>query len=410
MTLGPRAATVIALACALTTAADARDLFILQAGGVRDSGHDAAGLIDDFLSQQGAFRALTLQPSYTATLDYLGIQNAIRMQASAFGTQVVLQIPSTGFSKTFTGTSPANVQKQVRDFLEGTGAHQLAKFLEKTNAHAKLAALDGNPRSTTALFAANAFDRFGMGPQRTRAGDREEDVARLGHFDLAVRAGGGAVDVSHFHSLSVTDAALTLGGDRDRVGLYLSLLGQYRNYDGADIYDAGLELGIPITVARPGGSIPVRWSLTPVVQTGGSGSRDLLAGGFLVGGGCVSSFGWSIGPLELTVADEMLYYGGVPLGTIRGVRIETELDRWITRNGIKLALYPLAGDWLSIEGGIKASHFLGSGAAVDSYATPFAGVDVKAFDLLRLRIGWESDFGKHDYAAHVGRLDLGFEF
>jgi hypothetical protein len=92
------------------------------------------------------------------------------------------------------------------------------------------------------------------------------------------------------------------------------------------------------------------------------------------------------------------------------VRIETELDRWITRNGIKLALYPLAGDWLSIEGGIKASHFLGSRAAVDSYATPFAGVDVKAFDLLRLRIGWESDFGNHDYAAHVGRLDLGLEF
>ena len=127
-------------------------------------------------------------------------------------------------------------------------------------------------------------------------------------------------------------------------------------------------------------------------------------------GGAVSSFGWNLGPLELTVADEFVYYAGVPLGTIRGVRIETELDRWITRNGIKLALYPPGIDWLCLEGGASLMHFLGTGAKVDSTASPLAGVVLMPFSGIRLRIGWESDLAEHDYAAHIGRVDLGFTF
>ena len=218
------------------------------------------------------------------------------------------------------------------------------------------------------------------------------------------------VDADEFDSLYVADGAITLGGDFERVGVYLSALGQYRNYDGADIYDAGLELGIPITVLGPGEGHWVRWVLTPVVQSGAGASRDLLSGGFMVGGGGVSSFGLNFGPLELTIADELLYYGGVPLGEIGGIEIETELDQWITRNGAKLAFYPLGLERLSLEAGASLTNFLGTHGAVDWYATPFAGVGVKLFDTLRMRIGWESDLGEHDYAAHTGRVDLGFEF
>jgi len=409
MTLVHRAAAAIALLCGLAAPAAARDLFILDAGSVSDSGHDVTALVDDFLSHEGKFSAIGLQPSYAATLDYLGMRNAVTMQASAFGQQVVLRIPSTGFSKTFTGTSPQAVQSQVEDFFEGSGAKDLARFLEKSNGDTALAVLDGNPRSTTAMFARSAFERFGIGPLRSRAGYGREHVAAVGHFDLGVEAHGGAVEATHFHSLYVSDAALTLGGDFDRVGLYASLLGQYRSYDGADVYDAGLELGVPITLARPGGENPLRWTVTPVVQTGGGASHDLLAGGFLVGGGAVNSFGWNLGPLELTVADQFVYYCGVPLGTIGGVRIETKLDRWITRNGIKMAFHPPTVKWLSFEGGAAFMHFLGSDAKIASAASPFAGVSVRLFDVMRMRLGWEADFGRHDYAVQTGRVDLALE-
>ena len=58
----------------------------------------------------------------------------------------------------------------------------------------------------------------------------------------------------------------------------------------------------------------------------------------------------------------------------------------------------------------RYTNFLGTHGAVDWYVTPFAGVGVKLLDTVRLRIGWESDLGEHDYAAHTGRVDLGFEF
>jgi hypothetical protein len=405
-----RSWVVIALACALASAAGARDLLILQADGLSDSGHDLEDLVDDFLSQEGAFSGLALQPSYSATLDYLGIPNAMQMQASTFGNQVVLSIPSTGFTKIFTGTSPDDVEDQVEDFFEDDGAEELAKFYEETSSRTALALLDGNPRSTTALFARSAFDRFGLGALRTRAGYSREPIAEWGHFDLGIEAGGGVVDVDEFDSLYVADGAITLGGDFERVGVYLSALGQYRSYDGADIYDAGFELGIPITVLGPGEGHRVRWVLTPVVQSGAGASRDLLSGGFMVGGGGVSSFGLNFGPFEVTIADELLYYGGVPLGEIGGIEIETELDQWITRNGGKLAFYPTGLENLFVEGGFSFTNFLDTHGAVDWYATPFAGVGVKLFNTLRMRVGWESDLGEHDYAAHTGRVDLGFEF
>src|SRR5262245_31443002 len=122
MTLVHRtAAAIFAIALGLATAARARDLFILEAGGVIDSGHDVERLVDDFLSHEGPFSALALQPSYSGTLDYLGITDAFTVQASAFGSQVVIRIPSTGFAHTFTGTSPDAVQNQVKDYFEGPG-------------------------------------------------------------------------------------------------------------------------------------------------------------------------------------------------------------------------------------------------------------------------------------------------
>jgi hypothetical protein len=415
MTLVLRSVVVIglgsALCCGFAAAAGARELLILEAGGIRDSGHDVEQLVDDLLTQEGAFSGLAVQPAYDATLDYLGIHKAMVMSASAFGTSVVLSIPSTGFSRTFTGTSPNDVENQVEDFLKDDGARQLAKFYQETNARSELALLDGNPRSTTALFARGAFDRFGLGARRAGAGYDQVHVAEWGHVDLGLSAGGGAVDVDHFGSLYVADAALTLGGDLGSgAGVDLTLLGQYRDYDGASIYDAGLELGIPILLVRPGADGALRWTVTPFVQTGGGGSRNLLAGGFMVGGGGVSSLSYRFDYLELTMGNELAYYGGVPLGKIGGIRIETELDRWITRNGMKAVVYPAGVPGVSIEAGIALTHFLDGAAAVDSYASPFAGVAVELHRSVRLRVGWESDFGKNDYAAYTGRVDLGFEF
>jgi hypothetical protein len=402
MTLVPRTSIVIALALGLSTAAGARDLFILQAGSAADSGHDLEELVGDFILRQGAFGGLPF--ATTGTLDYMGMANAIRFSAVA-PNAVAIQIPSIGFSRTFTGTSPEDVEHQIVDFFEDDGADALAKFYQKTTSKTSLALLDGNPRATTALFARGAFDRFGLGALRPHHAEH------AGHFDVFADAGGGGIDADPFEDLWVADASLTIGGDFDPgPGLYLTGIGQYRSYDRADIYDAGVELAIPIRILRPGVAQPVRWMLTPLVQTGGAGSRETFSGGYMVGGGGVSSFGLNAGPFEFAVANSIFYYGGVDLGKIENIPFDTELDQWITRNGAKLAIYPLGEERLWLEAGTSLTNFLGTHAAVDWYASPFAAVGVKIVDLVRMRVGWESDFGEQGYAAHTGRVDFGFEF
>ncbi len=407
MTLVPRTAAVIALVLGLSTATGARELFILQAGSAVEAGHDLEEIVDDFILRQGAFSGLPL--ASTATLDYLGIRDAVVFQAVT-PTTVAVRIPSTGFSRTFVGTTPSDVEDQIEEFFEDDGADELSKFYEETSSQTPLALLDGNPRATTALFARGAFDRYGLGALRPHDPEGGEDEHE-GYFDIYADASAGGIDSDPFNDLWAADASVTIGGESDPgAGLYLTGIGQYRSYDSADIYDAGFELAVPLRILRPGEGNPVRWSLTPLVQTGGGVSRDTLSGGYMVGGGGVNSLGLNAGPLEFTIANSIFYYGGVDLGEIEDISIDTELDQWITRNGAKLAIYPLGAERLWLEGGASLTNFLGTHAAIDWYASPFAAVGVKILDIVRMRIGWESDFGDHDYAVHTARADFGFEF
>ena len=235
-----------------------------------DSGHDLEDLVDDLLSQEGAFSGLALQPSYSATLDYLGIPNAIRMNASAFGTKVVLTIPSTGFAKTFTGTSPDDMEDQVEDFFEGEGAEELAKFSKRPLparrsrcstairarrprcSRAARSTASGSARCARARATAGSAGRVGALRSRGRGGRRRDRRRRI---RLALRrptARSRSVATSSRASGVVPLAARPVPQLRRRRHL--------RRRARAGASDRG---------ARPGEGQPVRWVLTPVVQAGG---------------------------------------------------------------------------------------------------------------------------------------------
>jgi hypothetical protein len=232
------AAVAAAFVCALETGAGARDLFILvgccnglNTGGeltiIRDSGSD----LERILKNTAAIRTGEFSRPGTATLDYLGIPNAMHFLIIPQVGVVGIQIPSVGSSRIFAAGTRTDISP-VDQFFKGEGSDVLAKFYQKTSSLTPLALLDGNPRATTALLARGAFDRFGLGALRTRGGDDRgadyNDV--LGDFDLYVRAGGGGIDANRFDHLWVADASVTLGGDFEPgIGLYASLLGQYRD-------------------------------------------------------------------------------------------------------------------------------------------------------------------------------------
>lgn len=416
MCIACRKARALGLSLTLLLASSARgdDLIRIHvpSQSLSVSSNDFTDLAKDLVRQEGAFSGLVGVPAYDADMTYLGIPNALRLQVTNFGQNATLQIPSTGHSQSFTATSPADLQNQLEDYLKKTGANQWAKFLEQSNARSPLALVDGNPRSATALLAGSAFRRFGIDSSRARIGYQSEEVADWGGFQLRAEGAFGDIDLDDFGDLASWDGALTLAGNGPRVGVAFSILGQYLDYQGADSYDAGLELGLPILLRRPGSGdpLPLSWQLTPFVQSGAGVSLDLAAGGLFMGGGAVSSLALQLGPVELTLADELVYYGGIPIDDIDGYDFDTRLDQLVTRNGLKLGFHPL--DLVFVDAGLSLTDFLTSDAAVDDYASPFAGVGVLLGGIAELRVGYEADLGisGQDYTAHSVRATLDFQF
>jgi len=142
------------------------------------------------------------------------------------------------------------------------------------------------------------------------------------------------------------------------------------------------------------------------VQSAAGASIELAAGGLFVGGGGVNTLAVELGLFELSLANELVYYSGIPIDNIQGYDFDTELDQLITKNGVKLGAHLGV---FSIDAGASFTNFLTSDAAVDFYATPFVGVGVSLGGFAVLRLGYEADLGQ-DYTAHSGRLKLDFHF
>jgi hypothetical protein len=398
-------------ALALAAASDSRadDLFQIDVPGVgiSASSNDFASLGEEFLRQDGDFSGLIGQAAYVATIRYLEMSDALVLSVSNFGSSTTLTIPSTGLVVPFTASSPDDLEEQIKDYIQKGGSKEWARFLEQTNAESKLALLDGNPRATTALMATSAFRRFGLDMSRTRLGYQSAEVTRWGAFQLRAEGGGGVVMVDEFDDLYTVDGELTLAGHFGKyVGVSLALIGQWRSYQTADSYDAGIELGLPISILRPSEDCGLYWGITPFVQSGAGVSIDAAAGGLLIGGGGVNTLALQLGMFELAMANELAYYSGLPIDDISGYDFDTELDQLVMKNGLK------AGVHLGIfylDAGSAFTNFLTSDAAVDFYASPFAGVGLALGRWASFRVGYEADLGS-GYTAHSGRLKLDFHF
>jgi hypothetical protein len=375
--------------------------------------HSFIDLIDDFLNQQGLFAGLVGQAAYTANLTYLGIANALTLDVTNFGQNAVLSIPSTGHSQAFTATSPSDLENQIEDYIKRDGAVEWARFLEEVNARSALSIIDGNPRAATALLAGSAFRRFGIDTSRARIGYQSGELSDWGGFQLRVEGSGyGAVDVPNFDNLETWDGVLTLAGMGRTVGFSFSAIGQYLDYDNADSYEVGLELGLPILLRKTDGDevLPLVWQVTPFFQSGAGASVDLAAGGLFVGGGAVSSAALELGPIEVTLANELAYYHGIPVNNIKGYDFETELSQLVIKNGVKGAIHLL--DMLFADASVTLTDFALGNAAVDDYVTPSVGAGVILGGIATLRIGYEGDFDASggDYEAHSLRATIDLQF
>lgn len=406
-----RTAILATLALLSTSPATAQDLFRIETSvpGVGASGNDLVSLFENLLNQTGDFSGLQAISSYTANFDYLGVEDAIVLELSNMGEDLLLTIPSTGAVINFDTTSPATLEDEVEAFIKQDAVDTWAEFLESMSGKSDLALLDGNPRSTTALMANSAFRRFGLSDTHTRVGYREQEVARFGTFGITLEVGGGPVETEQFDDLTTLDGSLEIGGEfGETFGLAFSVVGQYRDYQGAEMYDIGLELGIPVRLARPTEDGHLYWAVTPVLQAAAGVSPDAAAGGLFLGGGLVNTVALQVGPIELAMGNELLYYGGLPLNDISGYDFETDLDQLVMKNGLKAGFRPF--NMLYAEAGLTLTNFLLEHAALDSYWTPFVSAGLRLSRFVELRATYEADLADNGYRGHRGRLELGAYF
>lgn len=372
-----------------------------------DEDESLLDLVERFFGTEGDF-APGLIFGATAKLDYLGIRDAITLDIAPLGRAAVLTLNPTGAVIPFSAMSVDELFADIKEwFQEQDGTW--ADFLLAANGLTPLAVISGNPKSTVALMGDSAYRKFGFDDSRSRFGYGEKKIQRVGGFELRLDVGGGDVNTVVFgQKLATVDAALTLAGNfSPLVGLSFSIVGQYRDYNGSEMGDLGLELALPLTFWRPDTS-RYFWQLTPFIQAAAGISVDAAAGGLFMGGGLVHSISRHFDRFELLMSNEIAYYGGLPVRSIADVNFETKLNQWFFKNGLEGTFF--FGSGFYGDAGVHFSNFAGDRAAVPWYVTPAVGLGWQCGRRCNLRVAYEADVDDKGYLANTGVVKLDFLF
>jgi hypothetical protein len=263
---------------------------------------------------------------------------------------------------------------------------------------------DGNPLATTALLADMGFYRFGFITRRPGG----ESIPLPAGFD--VRIAGGVTDAEAGNDddedLSGSFASLGLGASfrfGDRVALTWANNFRYREIEGAQVYQYGSNLALPIALI-PGNEGGLSWRIAPAFVGGFGGSWDLAAGGILVGGQITNSVSIHGGGWTLTMGNQIGIYEGVPID-ISDFRFETETSQVIVKNGLQIIRD--LGDGAFIDVGIAYTNLLDD-AFVEDYLSPSVGVGFQLGGSV-LRIGYQGDIAD-EFTAHSANASLVFSY
>ena len=199
-------------------------------------------------------------------------------------------------------TTPTRAQS----FPSPTIEQILLRFLGISNSETPIGVTDGNPQSTTCVFASDAFNIYGLYPLLDKA-----PKGLLNHY--AFRADGSYGDLhtdvidGEFYTLNLAQGWRFT----DHIGLVYSIPMEYRDTEGAEVFIGGVNAGLPINILLDHGK-GLSWTLTPWA-VGGVGVSDRLDQGALVYGvGGTSSLTLHGTFLGVTIANQISYEDGDP--------------------------------------------------------------------------------------------------
>ena len=410
------AASAAAAAAAPGVAAAQNDLFRVTAEATSGaplsaeaSGSDVLDLLEDAISANQRFAAFGGRDA-EVVLDYAGVAGAARVDVSGDGRSATLTLAPTGFTRTFTASDRDGLEDEIEDFLKGEGdeggASVYAEFLAALREQILVSVVDGNPNAATAVFGGQSFRRHAIpGPEayggpRALTFDLDEDRVAFVRYEGTA----GLYDAGDFEGTRYT-GQLHGGVDlTERIGLSGAYTLGYQKVEDADLFQAGFEVGVPITLVgvapAHGGERGVSVRLIPVVQVGGAGSIDTADGGAFFGYGGNAAAAWRVGDFTFSGGVGLVAYDGFD-ATIDDFEFETDLSQGVFSAGGEVLWR--VGNAFSLDAGASYHRFLDD-AAVEDWWSPTAGVAWTA-SWSTLRAGYEADLAEaEDFNGH--RLQL----
>ncbi len=425
----------------LASPALAQNLFVVTATGngntVTVGADNIIDLVDSAVNTQDQF-AQFQSVDTTFALNYGGIADAITITKNSGNTQATLTFGPTGTSRTFNGTSQDDLQNQIEDYLKKDGGADFTAFLKAVNAQSVIAVSDGNPNATTNRMANWSFDHFGFSADQRKgyllkfdfggaAPEPAATPAPQGGGDDGAAPGNGQDNgmsapvmrraTAGFQVYLGATAQTYTAGDFDgetatifgaadlnfstRVGLSLGSFIGFNTVGDADVFHAGITLGLPVRLVLPDDQTPFTWQVTPFGQVGGSASEDIGAGGLIIGGGVTSYAAWHIDDRwTLAMANQYSKFEGEKL-TFDDFEIDPGVSQGMLKNALRVSYRFGEGGWYAY-GGAAHSKFLDD-ASVDSWISPSVGLGYSSQAGSGIQIGFVGDYGD-DYSASGFRV------
>jgi hypothetical protein len=399
------AAVIAALILAAPGAAGAAELFGVEAaysgGTITQTASSLPDLVDALINNEGAFVPL-LGHDFTGSLTYYGIPGAVAVNVQG-QTQLTLTSSLTGLNRTFTGTSRADLEDQLTDWLLKDGSTEAAKLIQAAAARSAAAITDGNPSSATARIADRAFGAFGLFPAaRVMRGSEPGGYAAL-----------------WFHtrqSEADTPIGTAEGADYEinipwwlHFGRHFSLIGntsgQYMDTEGTAIYGGGSDLGLGIRPFVRDEESGFGWQITPFIGLHGVGTYDGATGGLLNQFGITSRLEFQLPHnILLIIANQFSHFNSLEF-KIEDVEIDPQIEQDVLKNGVMVDFPLWSEKSLYANGFFVDTRFL-QDAAIDNYQTVGAGLSLRG-DRLSLNGYVSRDFASN-YSSWNAGIGLAF--
>ncbi len=300
---------------------------------------------------------VTQTEAATVNVDYRGL--GMTTSFANLSNDLVFVVPSLGITQTFSGANRHESQRLFSDFMKKNGGailNQIMKKLVEVSPHDPIA---GNPNSLMSQMVASDFANGFFSLNSNIAGKGDEKPNNL--IGIGVRVSSIRQEDGLRNNSMTLPFSYTVRADIDpRRQLIFNAPLTYTEVGGAKAYN----LGFGAAYRTP---MNDNWTLTPALNYGAAGSKDLGAFGQAVSASITSSYVINGNGYDLVIGNMVGYYRTLKLSA-GDYSYNPDIANLVFRNGVMYSQPINAfGKKMSIEYSLIDTRFTGTALYNEGY-------------------------------------------